>query len=87
MQQTEQPTLPRPGIYEHFKGNQYQVLGTVTHSETEELLVLYQPLYGARGLWVRPLRQFTAQVERDGVHQPRFRWLKAAESPLSTNSY
>ncbi|MDY4181844.1 MAG: DUF1653 domain-containing protein, partial [Pseudoflavonifractor sp.] len=45
----------RPGRYRHFKGNEYQVLGTARHSETEELLVVYRPLYGEGGLWVRPL--------------------------------
>ena len=36
----------RRGIYEHYKGNQYEVLGEATHSETMEKLVLYKALYG-----------------------------------------
>ncbi|MBL7252244.1 DUF1653 domain-containing protein [Alloalcanivorax marinus] len=66
---------PRPGRYRHFKGNDYQVLGTATHSETGDHLVVYRPLYGEGGLWVRPLAQFQETVFRDGVEQPRFRWL------------
>ena len=45
----------RPGRYRHFKGNEYEVLGVARHSETEEELVVYRPLYGEGGLWVRPV--------------------------------
>ena len=61
-----------PGLYQHYKGGQYQVIGVATHSETEQSLVVYRPLYGERGLWVRPLEMFCETVERDGVHVPRF---------------
>ncbi len=44
----------RPGLYRHFKGNEYRVLCTATHSETLEPMVVYQALYGQRGIWVRP---------------------------------
>lgn len=63
----------KAGIYEHFKGGRYEVQGVARHSETEELLVVYRPLYGEGGLWVRPLAMFTEEVERDGRRQPRFR--------------
>ena len=46
---------PEPGIYRHYKGQQYQVLGMARHSESEEWLVVYQALYAARGIWLRPL--------------------------------
>jgi hypothetical protein len=61
-----------PGRYRHFKGNEYEVLGVATHSETHEPLVVYRPLYGAGGLWVRPLALFLEPVERDGYRGPRF---------------
>ncbi|MFG1489467.1 DUF1653 domain-containing protein [Oceanospirillum sp. HFRX-1_2] len=60
------------GIYQHYKGPRYLVMGEVTHSETEETLVLYRALYGERGLWVRPASMFTEQVEIEGKLQPRF---------------
>ena len=60
------------GLYRHFKGNYYEVLGVARHSETGEELVVYRPLYGERGLWVRPLAMFTETVERDGINMPRF---------------
>jgi hypothetical protein len=61
-----------PGLYRHYKGQRYRVLGTARHSETEETLVVYQALYGERGLWVRPLAMFTETVELDGEPIPRF---------------
>lgn len=62
----------KPGRYRHFKGNEYQVIGMARHSETEEEMVVYRPLYGEGGLWVRPASMWCEQVERDGKLQPRF---------------
>ncbi|WP_129128262.1 DUF1653 domain-containing protein [Geomonas oryzae] len=61
-----------PGRYRHYKGNYYEVIGTARHSETDERMVVYRPLYGEGGLWVRPEAMFMEQVEVDGVLQPRF---------------
>lgn len=61
-----------PGIYKHFKGNEYDVVGIAKHSETKEELVVYRALYGERGLWVRPLAMFVQEVERDNYRGPRF---------------
>ena len=44
----------KPGRYRHFKGNEYEVLGMATHSETFEPMVIYRALYGTHNLWVRP---------------------------------
>jgi hypothetical protein len=59
-------------IYKHFKGNEYLVLHQAKHSETLEDLVVYQALYGERGIWVRPLKMFLEQVEVDGKLVNRF---------------
>ena len=56
----------------HYQGGEYEVLGTVRHSETLEPMTLYRALYGARGLWVRPAAMFEGTVEIDGVLQRRF---------------
>lgn len=60
------------GLYRHYKGNTYQVIGIAKHSETEEDLVVYRALYGAFGLWVRPLDMFFEKVEIGGEIVPRF---------------
>ncbi len=61
-----------PGLYRHYKGGQYRVLGTVRHSETLEPMTLYQALYGQQGLWVRPAAMFGETVMIAGVERPRF---------------
>ena len=70
---------PLPGIYRHYKGNDYHLLDIATHSETEEQMAVYRPLYGDRALWVRPLSMWSEQVQVDGVSVPRFRFLQEAE--------
>ena len=61
-----------PGKYRHYKGNDYEVIGVATHSETRERMVVYRPLYGERALWVRPLAMFAENVTVDGKTVPRF---------------
>ena len=66
----------KPGIYKHYKGALYKVMGSAQHSETEEWLVYYQSLYGEYGYWVRPLEMFNQSVIVDGVSRLRFEMLK-----------
>jgi hypothetical protein len=61
-----------PGRYRHYKGNEYEVIGIARHSETLEPMVVYRPLYGEGGLWVRPAGMFAENVIIDGKTQPRF---------------
>jgi hypothetical protein len=65
----------KKGIYRHYKGGEYEVLGLVRHSETEQQMVLYRPCYGDASLWVRPLEMFLESVEIDGEGAPRFRYI------------
>ena len=66
----------KPGTYKHYKGGEYQVLDVVIHSETEERLVLYRPLYGEQRLWVRPYDMFFQQVVCDNQKVDRFTLVK-----------
>lgn len=62
----------KPGLYRHFKGNLYRLLYVAKHSETLEPMVVYQALYGAMGIWVRPAAMWNEWVDRDDYHGPRF---------------
>ena len=53
------------GVYKHFKGNYYIVLGIAKHSETQEECVVYRALYGDNELWVRPLDLFLSEVDHE----------------------
>lgn len=63
------------GIYQHYKGQRYRVLGVVKHSETLEEMVYYECLYAnpSGQFWVRPLAMFCGEVVVNGTSQPRFR--------------
>ncbi len=65
----------KPGIYEHFKGAKYKVLGVVRHSETLEEMVLYEHMFGDHSTWIRPIDMFLEQVENDGKKIPRFKYI------------
>jgi hypothetical protein len=61
-----------PGRYRHYKGNEYEVIGIASHSETLELMVVYRKLYDDGGLWVRPAAMFAEDVIINGKTLPRF---------------
>ncbi len=65
----------KPGKYRHFKGNEYRLLYTARHSETLEPMVVYQALYGEKGIWVRPAAMWDEQIERDGQVVRRFTYI------------
>ena len=73
------PLPTQCGLYKHYGGGDYEVLGCAHHSETEEQLVLYKQLDKPTGLWVRPYAMFFGTVEVDGVTQPRFKLVEARE--------
>jgi len=73
---------PTAGIYRHYKGQRYRVLGTARHSETMEEVVVYQALYGDFGLWVRPSAMFCETVEMEGEPIARFALEQAEPDPL-----
>lgn len=69
----------KPGIYKHYKGRLYQVVGSARHSETEATLVVYRCLYGDYSWWLRPIELFTSHVDVGGEKLPRFQFVRATE--------
>ena len=70
------PAEPRPGRYRHYKGHEYRVHHLARHSETQEVLVVYQMLYGDQGFWIRPQAMFIESVTlADGQRVPRFAYV------------
>jgi len=65
-------SLIENGKYLHYKGNEYEVIGTAKHSETEEDLVLYFPVKSPEQIWVRPLNMFIEEIEVNGKKTKRF---------------
>lgn len=68
------------GVWKHYKGGLYQLIGIGQHTETEELMVVYVSLTGAElpgpRMRVRPLTQWVERVKwPEGFHQPRFRYV------------
>jgi len=72
----------KPGLYEHYKGRRYEVIGLAHHSETLEPLVVYKALYetkfGKDSLWVRPLSMFSETLMIDGKKVQRFKYVGQA---------
>ena len=69
----------KPGLYRHYKGNVYEVIGEALHSETMETVVVYRALYGNFGLWVRPKDMFMETVTIEGKAVPRFAYEDEAQ--------
>lgn len=61
-----------PGIYRHFKGTEYEVLGFATHTENGEKLVIYMENNNPQKVWVRPYDMFCDVVEYNGKKVLRF---------------
>ena len=60
------------GIYRHYKGHQYEVVGFAKHSETLEEMVIYKALYGEQAIWVRPLSMQDNPIQIDQKTVKRF---------------
>jgi len=70
----------KPGKYQHYKGNFYEVIGVARHSETDDEVVVYRALYdskefGKNALWIRPLKMFVEDVIVNGKKVPRFKFI------------
>ena len=67
------------GTYKHYKGDLVEVIGISLHSETLEEFVIYKHISGKRTdephYWVRPVKIFLDQLEKDNYKGPRFTYV------------
>ena len=66
--------LTNTRYFEHFKGGKYKLIGFGKDSETLEDVVIYQALYGANQIWVRPYDIFFSKAkDENGNEVDRFK--------------
>lgn len=71
----EQAAVVKNGLYQHFKGDLYHVIGVAKHSETDEDVVVYRQNGKSFKLFVRPLAMFEETVKHGGREVPRFKFM------------
>ncbi len=66
---------PKKGeVYKHYKGDSYRVRDLALHSNDEEWMVVYEPMYESpdTSLFTRPLREWREIVEWNAKQIQRF---------------
>lgn len=77
--------IPGPqDIYRHYKGKLYQIITLAQHSESNELLVVYQALYGDFRVYARSLESFIEELNPsiypEAGQKHRFELVKAGDA-------
>lgn len=74
----------QPGLYQHYKGQQYLALCLAREDETDEVVVVYTRLYTRPGLptSTRRLLIWNEEVEYQGRVVPRFSYCGHATEAL-----
>ena len=81
--QTDIQPYPPLGVYRHYKGNLYELIGFAKHSETVEDMVIYKALYSDGGIWVRPLAMWSEIVEVGDNSVRRFEFVGSTMSGIT----
>ena len=68
------------GVYRHFKGGLYEVIGIAQQTDSNQWFVIYRPLHEQGRLYARPASEFTQSVTRDGRTVPRFQLSESTSS-------
>lgn len=73
--------------YRHFKDHWYKAIYIAEHTETGEKLVIYQPLYGEKGIFARPINMFLEEVpkEKENPTGQKYRFMSLQELNLKVS--
>ncbi len=78
-------------IVRHFKGNLYQILNFATQTESREILVIYQALYGDFGIFARPYKIFIQKTDKskypNAEQEYRFEKVRSSITSLGIDSH
>ena len=71
----------KPGqIYKHYKGDLYKIITLAKHTESEELLVVYERQtdinHDGWRIWARPESMFLEEIKKDDYNGPRFEYIQ-----------
>jgi hypothetical protein len=80
-QQIVSPPEVQRGVYIHFKGGKYEVVGVARAVDSSDYFVIYRPLYGDKQLVARSCDDFMATVHIDNQELPRFRLVDPTVRP------
>lgn len=74
----------KQGLYQHYNGEYYHVMGICRHSETLEEMIIYRKLYGDYSLWARPKQMFEENIMHEGCERPRFQFIRTMDTEAPT---
>jgi len=66
------------GIYQHYKGGEYELLFVAEQTENHEELAVYRSLKDQK-VWARPATMWNETVDQNGKIAPRFTYLREAQ--------
>lgn len=74
------------GIYQHYKGDEYQLLYLVKNENDQKDMVVYRSIKDSK-IWVRPLSQWNEIIEKEGQSMKRFEYIKEVEEESMEHKY
>ncbi|MDP3837187.1 MAG: nucleotide exchange factor GrpE [bacterium] len=74
------------GIYQHYKGDEYELFEIAKNSENKEEVAIYRSVKDGQ-VWARPLSMWKEEVEVGEEKKPRFEFLREPENDSFEQKY